>query len=390
MSDEEKIAIVRREISRRNVLRGLGLGAVVAGGAGVLAACSSSGSDDAGDSTPPSSTPTSSAPTSSAPTSSAPTSVAPGTYGDIKIQLSWIKNIEFAGEYFATENGYYTEAGFKSVELVAGPKDSADAEVLQGNVNVALSAPDATARLVLEQGAPLKIIATTYQKNPFCIMSLEEGTPIKTVADLKGKKIGCQTPNLSILEGFLKANGMTKDDIKIVDLAFDFSITTLLQGQTQGHMAYLTNEPFLAESDGKTPVTLGFADNNLPLTAETYTVTDDYLKANRDLLKAFLKAEIKGWKDAVADPAKSADLAVNKYGKDNKDLKVDEQIKEATAQNDLIVTDETKANGLFTISDDLQGKLISALAAEGIDIKFEDLFDLSLLDEVYAENPDLI
>ena len=27
--------------------------------------------------------------------------VAPGTYGDISLQLSWIKNIEFGGEFFS-------------------------------------------------------------------------------------------------------------------------------------------------------------------------------------------------------------------------------------------------------------------------------------------------
>src|SRR5690242_5280043 len=42
-------------------------------------------------------------------------------YGDIAVQLSWIKNIEFGGEYFAIEKGYYTAAGFSKVTLVAGP-----------------------------------------------------------------------------------------------------------------------------------------------------------------------------------------------------------------------------------------------------------------------------
>ena len=51
------------------------------------------------------------------------------------------------------------------------------------------------------------------------------------------------------------------------------------------------------------------------------------------MLKAFLKAEIQGWNDAVADPAASAALAVDDYGKDQ-DLDLAEQTSEATAQND--------------------------------------------------------
>ena len=79
------------------------------------------------------------------------------------------------------------EAGFTKVDLVTGPVDSADALVLAGNITVGLSAPDATARFITEQGAPLKIIGSTFQKNPFCILSLEEGKPIRTPADLAGK-----------------------------------------------------------------------------------------------------------------------------------------------------------------------------------------------------------
>ena len=45
---------------------------------------------------------------------------AAANYGTIALQLSWIKNIEFAGEFFATENGYYKKAGFTGVTLLAG------------------------------------------------------------------------------------------------------------------------------------------------------------------------------------------------------------------------------------------------------------------------------
>src|SRR3954471_11868484 len=90
--------------SRRGFLRIAGLGVGV-GAAGVaLAACGGSGSG-------------------SAPASGA-ASAAPRQYGTLALQLSWIKNIEFAGEFFADSKGYYTQAGFDSVDLVTGPVDS--------------------------------------------------------------------------------------------------------------------------------------------------------------------------------------------------------------------------------------------------------------------------
>ena len=113
------------------------------------------------------------------------------------------------------------------------------------------------------------------------------------------------------------------------------------------------------------------------------------IDTQRDMLKAFLVAEILGWTDAVADPAGAAALAVNTYGKDL-DLDLAGQTEQATAQNELIVSADTKANGLFTLTEELQGQIITALGDIGITITAEDLFDLSMLNEIYADNPSLI
>ncbi len=309
------------------------------------------------------------------------------TFGDISVQLSWIKNIEFGGEYFADSKGYYREAGFNKVDLVTGPVDSADALVLAGNITVGLSAPDATARFITEQGGPLKIIGSTFQKNPFCILSLEEGKPIRTPADLAGKTLGIQAgTNQSIFAGFLKANNI--DPASINQVVVQYEPTPLTEKKVDGFMAYLTNEPFIVKAGGFTPVTLAFADNGLPLTAETFTVLQETIDGQRDMLKAFLRAEIRGWTDAVNDPAGAAKLAVEVYGKDL-GLDLPGQVEQATAQNELVVSADTEANGLFTLTPALIENIITALGNIGISITADELFDLSLLNEVYAESPEL-
>jgi len=354
--------------SRRGFFRIAGLGVGV-GAAGVaLAACGGGGSG-------------------SAPASGA-ASAAPGQYGTLALQLSWIKNIEFAGEFFADSKGYYKAAGFESVDLVTGPVDSADALVLAKNVDVGLSAPDATARFITEQGAPLKIIGSTFQKNPFCILSMEEGNPIRTPQDLIGKRVGIQAgTNQQIFAGFLKANGI--DPAQVQQVVVQYEPTPLTEKSVDGFMAYTTNEPFIIKADGFTPVTLSFADNGLPLTAETFTVLQETIENDREKLKAFLKAEIQGWNDAVADPAGSAALAVNTYGKDL-GLDIPGQTEQAQAQNELVVSADTKANGLFTLTPALQSEIITALGQIGITTTAEELFDLTLLDEVYKADPSLI
>jgi ABC-type nitrate/sulfonate/bicarbonate transport system substrate-binding protein len=309
------------------------------------------------------------------------------SYGDIAVQLSWIKNIEFAGEFYATTKGYYTAAGFSKVNLIAGGAagTSAESALATGKAFVGLSAPTITAPAI-NKGAPLKIVGTTYQKNPFCILSVAKN-PIKTPQDMIGKKIGVQSGgNDVIFAALLKANNIDPKSVKTVPVQFDPTVVTT--GAVDGYMAYSTNEPILLQAKGfKTTIFL-LADYQLPLVAETFTVLQDSIDKDRAKIKAFLKAEIQGWTDAVASPSGSADLAVNNFGKDQK-LDAAEQTKEATAQNDLIVSADSKANGLFTMTDQLIQENIAALSKAGTPITADKLFDMSLIKEVYDENPDL-
>ena len=308
-------------------------------------------------------------------------------FGDLQVQLSWIKNEEFSGEFFADSEGYYTEAGFDSVEMTPGPSTGA-AELISGSADIALSDAVSIGSVVASEGAPLKIIGTTYQKNPFTVLSLAEGGDITTADDLKGKKIGVQDSNTALFKALLAANDIDESEVTIVPVQFDPA--PLLSGEVDGFIAYLTNESITVAASGVEVTNLPFADNGLPFVAETITTTDELIASDREKLKAFLVAEIKGWTDAVNDPEAGAKLAVETYGKDL-DLNLENSIAGATIQaEELVTSDETAENGLFTISDALQEATLASLAGAGIELEASDLFDLSLLAEVYEENPDLV
>jgi ABC-type nitrate/sulfonate/bicarbonate transport system substrate-binding protein len=316
------------------------------------------------------------------------------SYGEISVQYSWIKNEEFAGEFYAYENGYYDEAGFSEVIGVSGP-DTGVAKLLSGTVQVALSDAASVGAAVAEEDAPLKIIGATFQKNPFTILSLADGGNILTPEDLIGKKIGVQDSNASVFAALLAANGISPDQLTIVPV--DFDPTPLMNGDVDGFMAYLTNESLTVELAGYEVATLPYAENGLPYVAETYTVTDQFLAENPELIKAFLIAEIKGWTDVFKNPnedtvalvieyynaaAAAGDLTFGDLDPEKTGLAID-------AEKLLISTEETEANGLFTISDDLIAQTLASLEASGWTLTADQLFDTTIIDEIYAEFPEL-
>ena len=359
--------LLAQQAGRRQFLRAAGLGGLTLGGAAALAACG--GSSDAGGG------------------SSGSSGSTKQDLGDIAVQLSWIKNVEFAGEYMADSKGYYTDAGFSTVDLMAGGAagTAAESAVASGRAFCGLSAPTLTAPAILA-GAPLMTVGATFQKNPFCITSPADA-PITQPQDMVGKRIGVQSGgNDTIFGALLKANDIDPASITKVPVQFDPSVLTT--GQIDGFMSYITNEPITLAEKGFANATLLFADHGFPLTAETFVVAADSVGSDRDKLKAFLLAEVKGWTDAVNDPAAATKLAVEDYGKELK-LDAAAEQKGMEAQNALIITDDVKANGLFTMTPQLVEENITSLGLGGITIDAKKLFDTSLIDEVHQENPDL-
>lgn len=310
-------------------------------------------------------------------------------YGPLDVNLSWIKNAEFAGEYFADANGYYAEEGFSELNLIAGGPGGTSTEtmLLSGGALVGTSSPMGVAPVIVEEDAPLKIIGTTYQKNPFVIISLD-GNPITAPEDLLSQRIGVQAGvNETLFDALLEVNGIDAGAVEKVPVQYDPQ--PLVNGDVDGFFGYLTNEVLTLELAGHTTAVLPFADNGLPFVAESFVTTDESIEDRRGELKDFLRATLRGWKDAVADADESARLAVEVYGADLNLDPAKEKMQAEEQNTKLVVTEETEANGLFTISDSLIEENLSILKLAGYDLAAEEIFDLSLLAEVYEENPEL-
>ncbi|MFT3854687.1 MAG: ABC transporter substrate-binding protein [Ilumatobacteraceae bacterium] len=379
-------------MNRRDLLR-FGGGTVLLGGTAgaLLAACGSdskSSSTTAGATTSAAGTTATTTAGTTATTSAATTgaTAAPGSLGSLDYRLSWIKNSEFAGAYFADKNGYYKEEGFDPVNLIAGGPSAqpAEVDVSSGKALVGISSPDVTGAAIV-QGGKLRIIAAQYQKNPFAVMSLASN-PVKTPEEMYGKSFGLQSANQAVWDAFVAASGI--DDSRITMFPAQFDPTPLVNGEVDTWFSFITNEPNLLKEQGVETYSFLLADFGYPLVSEVLVVSADSIENDRDTLKAFLRAEIRGWHDVLADPKGAAELTVNEYGKDL-GLTAEEQELEVRSENELIWTEDARTHGIFTLTDELIASNIETLAKAGLTISAEDLFDMSLINEVYEENPEL-
>mgnify|MGYP002386237625 FL=1 len=94
-----------------------------------------------------------------------------------------------------------------------------------------------------------------------------------------------------------------------------------------------------------------------------------------------MRGAIRGWQEAVKNPALSAQLTVDVYGKGN-GLDQAAQEKSAAATNELMVTPDTEKHGLFWMTDKAVDETIATLATAGIVAK-KDLFTNEILEEAF-------
>jgi ABC-type nitrate/sulfonate/bicarbonate transport system substrate-binding protein len=299
------------------------------------------------------------------------------------LQLCYLENVQFAGSYFAQTNGYYKDAGVAVTLIPGGPSLAPEPVVVAGK---ALAGVSHTAEVVgaINNGAPLKIIGATYQKNPTCILS-RASKPIHAPTDMYGKKIGISDTNTPIWTSFVKANKLDLSKITVVTVGFD--ITSVATGEIDGIMAFAANEPTILKLKGIEPAVMLLSDFKYPLIEDLYIANASTLSdpAKMKTLVGLMTGESRGWADVVKDPDQAAVLAVTKFGK-GIGLSLPQQKLEAQAQNAFVTDADTAAHGLFWMTPEKIDGTISSLALGGVKAT-PSMFTTEVLQQVYKNGP---
>ena len=141
----------------------------------------------------------------------------------LTVMLDWFVNPDHGPLIVAREKGYFADAGLE-VELIA-PADPNDPPklVAAGKADIAVSYQPQLYVQVAE-GLPLVRIGTLVATPLNSLVVLEDG-PIKSIADLKGRKVGYSVGGFedALLSAMLKKHGLTLDDITLVNVNFSLS-----------------------------------------------------------------------------------------------------------------------------------------------------------------------
>ena len=234
----------------------------------------------------------------------------------VTLQLKWVTQAQFAGYYVAKDKGYYSDENI-DIEIKPGGPDIAPAQVLAGGgADVVLDwMPSALA--TREKGLPLVNIAQPF-KSSGMMLTCRKDSGITSPADFKGKTLGVwffgnEYPFLSWMSKLgIKTDG-SADGVKV--LKQGFNVDPILQKQADCVSTMTYNEYWQIIDAGLTAddlITFKYEDEGVATLEDGIYVHEDKLKdaAFQDKMVRFVRASMKGWKYAEANPDEAAEIVL--------------------------------------------------------------------------------
>ena len=226
---------------------------------------------------------------------------------EVKLQLQWVTQSQFAGYFAAVDQGFYAEQCL-DVAILEGAVDIVPQQVVaSGQAEFGLAwVPKVLASRA--EGADLVNIAQVFQRSGTLEVSWADA-PVATIADMAGKKVGTWGfGNEHELFVAMRAEGIdpnNPDDVTIIQQSFD--MLALLNRELDAAQAMTYNE-YAQVLEAVNPetgelyqpsdlVVIDFNDVGTAMLQDHVFARESWLaeEGNEDIAIRFLAASFKGW-----------------------------------------------------------------------------------------------
>ena len=234
----------------------------------------------------------------------------------VKLQLKWVTQAQFAGYYVALAKGYYKDAGLEVTIMPGGPDINPQQVLAGGGADVVVDwMPSALA--TREKGSPVVNIAQPFKRSGMMLTCRKE-TGITKPEDFKGKTLGVwfygnEYPFLSWMSTLGIPTTGGADGVTV--LKQGFNVDPLLQKQADCISTMTYNEYWQVIEAGMKAedlVVFKYEDQGVATLEDGLYVLEDKLKdpAFVTTMAKFVKASMKGWDDARANPADAVKITL--------------------------------------------------------------------------------
>src|SRR5580692_3623125 len=219
--------------------------------------------------------------------------------------------------YVALDKGYYKSEGLNVAILRGQGSIDAIKKIASGAAAIGFADAGALVLARSNDSIPVKLLAIVYANPPHAIFALAD-SGIKTPKDLEGRTVADSAFSAIplIFNVYAQATGIDAKKVKWVSAESSSLPSLLATGRVDAIGQFTVGEPLIEASvKPRKVVRLAYKDGGLDYYGNGIIATEQTIKDNPDLLKAFVRATLKGMRDAFANPAEAGAI-INKYHKE--------------------------------------------------------------------------
>jgi len=222
----------------------------------------------------------------------------------LTIGLDWFINPDHAPLIIAQKRGFFKEVGLE-VEMIepADPNDPPKL-VAAGRLDLAISYQPQL-HIQVDQGLPVVRVGTLVSVPLNALVVLKNG-PIKSISDLKGKKVGFSVGGFeeALLSGMLEKYNLKMTDIELININFSLS-PSLIAKKVDGVIGAFRNFELNQMDIVGHPGRAFYPEEHGVPTYEELIYISNVKNRNNPLFNKFFKAVQKATLTMINDPISS-------------------------------------------------------------------------------------
>ena len=233
------------------------------------------------------------------------------------LRLDWVPGPHHIGPILAARRGYYSAEGLE-LSVRPGRGSGNTVQVVASGGDLFGFADAGTMAIAASKGAPVVMVANVTQRGPIGVITL--GRKLAAPKELEGKTVGLvpgESPQFAML-AVMKKYGIPETAVRIVSVDAAVKVAALLTKKVDVIPGFIFGDYLRAYTQNPDVQIALFSDWGVNLLGNGYLVTRSTLEQKPELVRSFLRATLRGWKDAIADPKVGVDAVMEAFPDTNR------------------------------------------------------------------------
>ena len=279
----------------------------------------------------------------------------------VNLRLDFVHTGKDAIWTYGIEQGFFEDEGI-DLKLEDGKGSATTGQTVANGSDTFGLVDGGTMITLASKSVPLTAVAGVFGQSPLVVLSAKKDA-ITDPAQLKGKKVAVTAGDgpTTLFPALLDANGLSKDDVTMVNMQPQAKLTSLLSGNVDA-VATLGLVSVALESKGTPTQLMAYKDHGVETPGYYLVTSNGKVKSDKAMIEGFVRATQK----SIAATLKDPDAAVASFVKYYPEAKKDVAQAELDVMLPLVKSPATEGQPIGWMSADVAesaGKLLEKYGA---------------------------